>query len=45
MLLARAGVNRLEETDSLRSKTMNRIIWLVGVVVIVLVIAGYLGLR
>jgi hypothetical protein len=28
-----------------RSKTMNRIIWLVGLVVIVLFIAGYLGLR
>jgi len=26
-------------------KNMNRIIWLVGLVVIVLFIAGYLGLR
>jgi len=41
----RAGVERFEETDFLRSETMNRIIWLVGLVVIVLFLAGYFGLR
>jgi hypothetical protein len=46
MLRALAGgVNRFEKTASPRSETMNRIIWLVGLVVIVLFIAGYLGLR
>jgi hypothetical protein len=34
-----------EETAFPRSETMNRIIWLVGLVVIVLFIAGYFGLR
>jgi hypothetical protein len=38
------GVSRFEEKAS-RSETMNRIIWLVGLVVIVLFIAGYFGLR
>jgi len=46
MLRALAGgVSRFEETASPRSETMNRIIWLVGLVVIVLFIAGYFGLR
>ncbi len=34
-----------EEAGSLRRETMNQIIWLVGLVVIVLFIAGYFGLR
>jgi hypothetical protein len=34
-----------EEATSLRRETMNQIIWLVGLVVIVLFIAGYFGLR
>jgi hypothetical protein len=38
-------VERSEETDFPRSQTMNRIIWLVGLVVIVLFLAGYFGLR
>jgi hypothetical protein len=46
MLTALAGgVSRFEEKASPRNETMNRIIWLVGLVVIVLFIAGYLGLR
>ena len=46
MLRALAGgANRVEVTASLRSGIMNRIIWVVGLVVIVLFIAGYLGLR
>lgn len=46
MLRALAGgVNRIEEKLSPRSEIMNRIIWVVGFVVIVLFIAGYLGLR
>ena len=46
MLRALAGgLNRFEETASSRRKTMNQIIWLVGLVVIVLFIAGYFGLR
>jgi hypothetical protein len=46
MLKALAGgATRFEKTASQRSETMNRIIWLVGLVVIVLFIAGYLGLR
>ncbi|MCE9657349.1 MAG: hypothetical protein K8R60_02240 [Burkholderiales bacterium] len=39
------GAHRFEETASPRSESMNRIIWLVGLVVIVLFIAGYFGLR
>jgi hypothetical protein len=42
---ARARVKRLEDTSFPRSETMNRIIWLVGAVVIVLFVAGYFGLR
>jgi hypothetical protein len=38
-------VNRFEEAASSRRETMNQIIWLVGLVVIVLFIAGYFGLR
>jgi flagellar basal body-associated protein FliL len=46
MLRALAGgLGRIEETATSRSENMNRIIWLVGLVVIVLFIAGYLGLR
>jgi len=45
MLKARTGVKRFEETAFQRSETMNRIIWLVGLVVIVLFLAGYFGLR
>jgi len=41
----RAGAKRLEGTDFQRSETMNRMIWLVGLVVIVLFLAGYFGLR
>jgi hypothetical protein len=37
------GANRWSASP--RSETMNRIIWLVGLVVIVLFIAGYFGLR
>jgi len=39
------GANRVEVMASIRSEIMNRIIWVVGLVVIVLFIAGYLGLR
>lgn len=35
----------LEEATSSRRETMNQIIWLVGLVVIVLFVAGYFGLR
>jgi hypothetical protein len=46
MLRSLAGVvRRFEDAASPRSETMNRIIWLVGLVVIVLFIAGYFGLR
>jgi len=38
-------VKQLEEATFLWSETMNRLIWLVGLVVIVLFIAGYFGLR
>jgi hypothetical protein len=40
-----SGVNRFEEAASSRRETMNQIIWLGGLVVIVLFIAGYFGLR
>jgi hypothetical protein len=46
MLRARAGgCDHFEETAFPRSESMNRIIWLVGLVVIVLFIASYFGLR
>jgi hypothetical protein len=39
------GAERTVEAVFPRSETMNRIIWLVGLVVIVLFLAGYFGLR
>jgi hypothetical protein len=46
MLRAPAGGgDHSETTASPRSESMNRIIWLVGLVVIVLFIASYFGLR
>jgi hypothetical protein len=39
------GRRRLFIPSAHRSRDVNRIIWLVGLVVIVLFIAGYFGLR
>jgi hypothetical protein len=39
------GVDRFDMTAFPRSESMNQVIWLVGLVVIVLFVAGYFGLR
>jgi len=39
------GVFRLSPTPNQRSAIVNRFIWLVGAVVIILFILGYFGLR